>query len=330
MQQHDQSPAARHSKKSRLSAEAAEAASHLNMGVRHAICPSFDPVQTYCCNSPRPDACIDVCLMAHMSSVLTLDSQKNMHKIISCLAYQTPDTKQNTTAQVQHNQTTEHQYHCCARIPVTKARRTSPCQTRMCLCEHDAQTKMCSNESSPCKCALYDPRCFGQISEQKCSAFHSHLSTLVYNVPSLLSHTHFCSFAGIHNLADIITYVGGMLLHVLHRIMLMLFTTCHTVLPILITSIWLTVSVYATAMHMHQTRPQTRMQFQSMLRLRLLQHCAVCISVIRIMASLTVSILTQLHCTLTLIAAYSFFVKPHWLSACLLMLYAPMALRHFR
>ena len=82
-------------------------------------------------------------------------------------------------------------------------------------------------------------------------------------------------------LVEDITCAGNMLLHILHRIMLMLFTTCHTVLPIMITSSWLTMSVHATAMHMHQAGSKPKMPVQSMLRFLLLQHCTVYILVIR-------------------------------------------------
>ena len=76
-------------------------------------------------------------------------------------------------------------------------------------------------------------------------------------------------------LVEDITCAGNILLHILHRIMLMLFTTCHTVLPIMITSTWLTMSVYATAMHMHQAGSKPKSPIQSMLRFLLLQHCIV-------------------------------------------------------
>ncbi len=42
-------------------------------------------------------------------------------------------------------------------------------------------------------------------------------------------------------------------------------------------------------------------------------------------ARLTIFILTQVHCMLTVIAAYSFLAQPHWVSACLVLLYAPKA-----
>ena len=49
-------------------------------------------------------------------------------------------------------------------------------------------------------------------------------------------------------------------------------------------------------------------------------------SLLDIAANITMLILTQVHCMLTVAAACSFLAQPHWVTACLIMLYVPKAI----
>jgi len=61
-----------------------------------------------------------------------------------------------------------------------------------------------------------------------------------------------------------------------------------------------------------------------------LQTCVVLVSLLSITANLTMFILTQVHCMLSLAAAYTFLAQPHWISACLIMLHALKAIDNLR
>ncbi len=97
-------------------------------------------------------------------------------------------------------------------------------------------------------------------------------------------------------------------------------------LPLLTISTWLSISMYATAVSMHTTVSENRQPSKCVQSPRVMQTCVILVSLLSITASLTMFIFTQVHCMLTLTAAYSFLAQPHWISACLILLYAPKAI----
>ena len=101
-----------------------------------------------------------------------------------------------------------------------------------------------------------------------------------------------------------------------------------THLPILTIFTWLSISMYATVVRMHTPMSEKGQPSKCVQRPRLMQTCVTLVSLLSITASLTIFVLTQVHCMLTLAAAYSFLHKPTGLVlvSCCYMLYAPTAI----
>ena len=100
-------------------------------------------------------------------------------------------------------------------------------------------------------------------------------------------------------------------------------TVMYTLLPTLATSAWLSLSVLATAMSIHA---ETSRPSKCVPSPQVVQTCVILVSLSSIAANITMFILTQVHCMLTVAFACSFFAQPHWITACLIMLYAPKAI----
>ncbi len=117
-----------------------------------------------------------------------------------------------------------------------------------------------------------------------------------------------------------------LLMQVLHCVLRMLIMALCTLMPLLTTSTWLFISMYATALSVHTTVIENRQPSKCVSSPQVMQICVILVSLLSITANLTMFILTQVHCMLTLTAAYSFLAQPHWNSACLILLYAPGAI----
>ena len=120
--------------------------------------------------------------------------------------------------------------------------------------------------------------------------------------------------------------VHFLLMQVLYCVLHMLHMALCTLMPLLTTSTWLFISMYATAVSIHTAVSENRQPSKCVHSPRVLQTCVILVSLLSATANLTMFILTQVHCMLTLAAAYSFLTQPHWISACLIMLYAPEAI----
>ncbi len=116
-----------------------------------------------------------------------------------------------------------------------------------------------------------------------------------------------------------------LLTQVLYCVLRMFSMALCTLLPLLTTSTWLFISMYATAVSIHTAVSENRQPSKCVQSPRVLQTCVILDSLLSITANLTIFIVTQVHCMLTLAAAYSFLAQPHWISACLIMLHAPKA-----
>ena len=101
----------------------------------------------------------------------------------------------------------------------------------------------------------------------------------------------------------------------------------YTLLPTLAASAWLCLSVLATAMSIYTETSRTKKSSKCMQHHLPLQASVILVSLLCMVSTLTTSILTQLHCVLTLAPAYSFLAHPHWTSACLMILYGPVAMQ---
>ena len=117
-----------------------------------------------------------------------------------------------------------------------------------------------------------------------------------------------------------------LLMQVLHCVLRMLIMALCTLIPLLTTSTWLFISMYAAAVSVHTTVIENRQPSKFVPSPQAMQICVILVSLLSITANLTMFILTQVHCMLTLTAAYSFLAQPHWNSACLILLYAPRAI----
>ncbi len=125
-----------------------------------------------------------------------------------------------------------------------------------------------------------------------------------------------------------IAYNGRILLkQALQHFVPMLNMIMHTLLPILATSTWLSLSMLATAMSIYAETSRTKQSSKFVQHHLPLQAFAILVSVLCMMSSLTMFVLTQLHCTLTLATAYSFLTHPHWISACLMMICGPKGMQ---
>ena len=102
-----------------------------------------------------------------------------------------------------------------------------------------------------------------------------------------------------------------------------------TLLPILATSAWLFLSIVATAMSIYAETSRTKQSSQFVQHHLPLQAFAILVSVLCMMSTLTMFVLTHLHCMLTLASTYSFLAHPHWVSASLMMIYGPKGMQHF-
>ena len=109
-----------------------------------------------------------------------------------------------------------------------------------------------------------------------------------------------------------IAYNGRILLkQALQHFVPMLNMIMHTLLPILATSTWLSLSMLATAMSIYAETSRTKQSSKFVQHHLPLQAFAILVSVLCMMSSLTMFVLTQLHCMLTLATAYSFLTHPH-------------------
>ncbi len=116
-----------------------------------------------------------------------------------------------------------------------------------------------------------------------------------------------------------IAYMGQILLkQALQPVVSMHNTVMYTLLPTLATSAWLSLSVLATAMSIHAETSRPSKYVPSP---QVMQTCVIFVSLLSIAANVTMFILTQVHCMLTVAAACSFLAQPHWITACLIMLY---------
>ncbi len=97
----------------------------------------------------------------------------------------------------------------------------------------------------------------------------------------------------------------------LHCASCMLNMALCTLLTLLITSTWLSMSTYATALSMHTTMSENRQPSKCVHNPRVRQTYVILVSLLSMTARLTIFILTKVHCMLTLIAAYSFLAQPH-------------------
>ena len=113
----------------------------------------------------------------------------------------------------------------------------------------------------------------------------------------------------------------------LQHIVPMLNMVLYTLLPILATTTWLFLSVVATAMSIYAETSRTKQSSKFVQHHLPLQAFAILVSVLCMMSSLTMFVLTQLHCMLTLATAYSFLTHPHWISACLMMICGPKGMQ---
>ena len=117
-----------------------------------------------------------------------------------------------------------------------------------------------------------------------------------------------------------------LLVQVLHCILRMLNMALCMLMPPLITSIWLFISMYATAVSIHTTLFENKQPSKCVPSPQVMQTCVILVSLLNIAANTTMFILTQVHCMLTVAAACSFLAQPHWITACLIMLYVPKAI----
>ena len=125
-----------------------------------------------------------------------------------------------------------------------------------------------------------------------------------------------------------IAYNGRILLkQALQHVVPMLNMIMHTLLPILATSAWLSLSTLATAMSIYAETSRTKQSSKFVQHHMPLQAFAILVSVLCMMLTLTMFVLTQLHCMLTLATAYSFLTHPHWISACLMMICGPRGMQ---
>jgi len=121
-----------------------------------------------------------------------------------------------------------------------------------------------------------------------------------------------------------IAYMGQILLkQALQPVVSMHNTVMYTLLPTLATSAWLSLSVLATAMSIHAETSRPSKYVPSP---QVMQTCVILVSLLSIAANVTMFILTQVHCMLTVAAACSFLAQPHWITACVIMIYAPKAI----
>ncbi len=96
-------------------------------------------------------------------------------------------------------------------------------------------------------------------------------------------------------------------------------------LPLLTISTWLSVSMYATAVSLHAKVSENRQPSKCMQSPQVMEICVILVLLLSISANLTMFIFTQVHCMLTLAAAYKFLARPYWINVCVIMLYAPNA-----
>ena len=119
----------------------------------------------------------------------------------------------------------------------------------------------------------------------------------------------------------------SLLKHVLYHVLHMLNMVLHTLLPLMITSTWLSLSIFATVVRMCTDMSEIMQPSKCVQRSWLLQTRFISVSVMSITSNLTLFILAQVHCMLALAAAYSFLAHPHWINACLMMVYAPTSIK---
>ena len=125
-----------------------------------------------------------------------------------------------------------------------------------------------------------------------------------------------------------IAYNGQILLtQALQHVVPMLNMIMQTLLPILTTSAWLSLSMLATAMSIYAETSRTQQSSNFVQHHLPLQAFAILVSVLCMMSTLTMFVLTQLHCMLTLATAYSFLTHSHWISACLMMICSPQGMQ---
>ena len=75
----------------------------------------------------------------------------------------------------------------------------------------------------------------------------------------------------------------------------------------------------------HTTMSEIRQPSKCVQSPRVMQACVILILLLSMTTRLTIFIFTHVHCMLLLTAACSFLAQPHWVSACLILLYAPKA-----
>ncbi len=112
-----------------------------------------------------------------------------------------------------------------------------------------------------------------------------------------------------------IAYMGLILLkQTLQHVVSTLNMVMYTLLPTLATSAWLCLSMLAAAMNIYA---ETSRPSKCVPSPQVMQTCVSLVSLLNIAANVTMFILTQVHCMLTVAAACSFLAQPHWITACL-------------
>ena len=97
----------------------------------------------------------------------------------------------------------------------------------------------------------------------------------------------------------------------------------YALLPTWATSAGLCLSLLATAMSIYAEASGPGKCVPSP---QWMQKCVILVWLLKIAANVTMFILTQVHCMLTVAAACSFLAQPHWITACLIMLYVSKAI----
>ncbi len=93
-------------------------------------------------------------------------------------------------------------------------------------------------------------------------------------------------------------------------------------MPLIAASIWLFLTRFCVVAAMHTEMPMHR-SWLSCAQSPLLTGYTIFLSLSGLAMRLTLHVVTDLHCALTTIIACIFIAKTHWISACLLTLYAP-------